>query len=69
MGKDIDYGQDPMPGSGVFVVKAIVGSRADKELGRVTATSMDEAVRKATREIPATATTDFVVTELPLGEA
>lgn len=59
-----DFGRDPAPGSGVFRVTTLKG----QELGRVRASSVDEARRKAAWEIPATDDTPFVVTEIPVGE-
>jgi len=60
MGKELDFGRDPMPKSGVYVVRAVEGGR---KLGTVKANTVDEAVVTAEREIPATATVDFTVTE------
>lgn len=65
MGKTLDFGRDPMPGSGTYRVTAAQGGR---ELGRVKADSVDAARSKAAREIPETARMAFVVTEIPLGE-
>lgn len=60
MGKTLDFGRDPMPPSGVYVVRAVEDGR---KLGTVMASTLDEALVKAGREIPETATVDFTVTE------
>lgn len=65
MGKTLDFGRDPMPGSGTYRVTAAQDGR---ELGRVKADSVDAARSKAA-QIPETAGVAFVVTEIPLGEA
>jgi hypothetical protein len=64
MGKVRDFGRDPLPGSGVFLVKSL---KNGKVLGKVKAKDLDEAVKKVRESLPAAYKSGFVVSEIPLG--
>ncbi len=64
MGDVRDFGRDPLPGSGVFLVRSLKSKRV---LGRVKAKDLDEAMEKVRESLPAAYKSGFVVTEIPLG--
>jgi len=67
MGREIDFGRDPLPGSGKFEVREPgQGKTQGRLLGTVTASTVDEARAKAQKG-PGKGKA-FVVTEIPLGK-